>query len=99
MPTTPVAANRKALSRRMTGPTKAAITFLCLGEQAGSALMQKLSAAQIERITLAMSRLGPIPAEVVEGVPGPGRVAATAAHQIGDPQRVVGPEGVQDVAP
>ena len=68
MPTTPVAAPRKAIARRMTGPTKAAITFLCLGEQAGSALMQKLSAAQIERITLAMSRLGPIPAEVVEGV-------------------------------
>jgi flagellar motor switch protein FliG len=52
----------------LTGPTKAAITFLCLGEQAGSDLMQKLGTAEIERITSAMSRLGPIPAEVVEKV-------------------------------
>jgi len=54
----------------LTGPTKAAITFLCLGEQAGSELMQKLGTHQIERITSAMSRLGPIPSEVVEMVLG-----------------------------
>lgn len=54
----------------LTGPTKAAITFLCLGEEAGSELMQKLSTKEIERITSAMSRLGPIPAEVVEKVLG-----------------------------
>jgi flagellar motor switch protein FliG len=70
MLTPPVADRRKVPARRLSGPTKAAITFLCLGEQAGSALMQKLSAAQIERITLAMSRLGTIPAEVVENVLG-----------------------------
>lgn len=52
----------------LNGPTKAAITFLCLGEQTGSELMQKLGTAEIERITSAMSRLGPIPAEVVEHV-------------------------------
>ncbi|MGJ8544676.1 MAG: flagellar motor switch protein FliG [Sulfitobacter sp.] len=54
--------------RKMTGPTKAAITFLCLGEQAGSELMQRLDSGQIERITSAMSQLGPIPAEIVEAV-------------------------------
>lgn len=70
MLTNPLSEERKAPKpiRRMSGPTKAAITFLCLGEQAGSALMQKLSSSQIERITLAMSRLGTIPADVVEGV-------------------------------
>lgn len=54
--------------RDLNGPTKAAITFLCLGEQTGSKLMQKLSTDEIERITSAMSRLGLIPAEVVEHV-------------------------------
>jgi flagellar motor switch protein FliG len=54
--------------RKLRGPTKAAITFLCLGEEAGSALMQKLSSAEIERVTMAMSKLGPIPASVVEEV-------------------------------
>ena len=54
--------------RKLRGPTKAAITFLCLGEEAGSALMQKLSSAEIERVTMAMSRLGPIPASIVEDV-------------------------------
>ncbi len=54
----------------LTGPTKAAITFLCLGEQEGSELMKKLGHDQIERITSAMSRLGPIPSEVVEMVLG-----------------------------
>lgn len=55
-------------TRRLTGPTKAAITFLCLGEKAGSELMQRLGSSEIERITSAMSQLGPIPAEVVESV-------------------------------
>ena len=61
---------RRFDANNLTGPTKAAITFLCLGEEAGSELMQKLSAEEIERITSAMSRLGPIPAEVVEKVLG-----------------------------
>jgi flagellar motor switch protein FliG len=56
--------------KKMKGPTKAAITFLCLGEQAGSKLMQQLGSAEIERITAAMSQLGPIPSEVVEAVLG-----------------------------
>ena len=56
--------------KKMKGPTKAAITFLCLGEQAGSKLMQQLGSAEIERMTAAMSQLGPIPSEVVEAVLG-----------------------------
>ncbi|KZY02531.1 MULTISPECIES: flagellar motor switch protein FliG [unclassified Sulfitobacter] len=68
-PNSPTAARKpSAAVRAMTGPTKAAITFLCLGEQAGSDLMKRLSTTEIERITHAMSRLGPIPAEIVEDV-------------------------------
>lgn len=70
MPANTLTDRRKSAvsKKKLTGPTKAAITFLCLGEQAGSELMQKLGSAQIERITSAMSQLGPIPAEVVEAV-------------------------------
>lgn len=69
MSTNTVTKTRRSFdANNLTGPTKAAITFLCLGEEAGSELMQKLSAEEIERITSAMSRLGPIPSEVVEQV-------------------------------
>ncbi|MDG4648638.1 flagellar motor switch protein FliG [Roseibacterium sp. SDUM158017] len=53
---------------RLSGPEKVAILFLCLGEQRGSELMQRLEEGEIQRITLAMSGLGPIPAEVAEDV-------------------------------
>ncbi|RDD65419.1 flagellar motor switch protein FliG [Thalassococcus profundi] len=57
-----------AAARKLSGPAKAAITFLCLGEKVGSELMQRLGRTEIERITAAMSALGPIPARVVEDV-------------------------------
>lgn len=57
-----------SLVKRMSGPTKAAILFLCLGERVGSALMQQLNDAEIVRITQSMSHLGSIPADVVEDV-------------------------------
>lgn len=52
----------------LSGPEKAAILFLCLGEERGSELMKKLDEAEIHSITHAMTGLGMIPAEVVEGV-------------------------------
>ncbi|WP_110813600.1 flagellar motor switch protein FliG [Pseudoroseicyclus aestuarii] len=55
-------------ARALAGPEKAAILFLCLGEKRGTALMQKLSEADIQTITRAMAGLGSIPAEVVEEV-------------------------------
>ncbi|EAQ01971.1 flagellar motor protein [Pseudooceanicola batsensis HTCC2597] len=54
--------------RPLKGPEKAAILFLCLGEQRGSALMQKLSDDEIQTMTRAMSSLGVIDAEQVEQV-------------------------------
>jgi flagellar motor switch protein FliG len=53
---------------RLSGPEKVAVLFLCLGEQRGSELMQRLDEAEIQRISLAMSGLGPIPSEVAEEV-------------------------------
>ena len=55
-------------SKALRGPEKAAILFLCLGEQRGSELMQRLDETDIQRITRAMSGLGIIPAPVVEEV-------------------------------
>lgn len=52
----------------LSGPEKAAILFLCLGEQRGSELMQKLDERDIHSITRAMSGLGIIAAPVVEEV-------------------------------
>lgn len=54
--------------KKATGPQKAAILFLCLGEKRGSALMQKLDLQEIQTITRAMSGLGTIDSEVVEEV-------------------------------
>ena len=58
----------RARRRRLTGPQKAAILFLCLGERRGSALMQKLDEEEIQKITRAMSRLGVIDGATVEAV-------------------------------
>ncbi len=54
--------------RRMRGPEKAAILFLCLGEKRGSDLMKKLDDVDIQKITRAVSGLGIVPASVVEDV-------------------------------
>ncbi|SFP65517.1 flagellar motor switch protein FliG [Tranquillimonas alkanivorans] len=61
---------RKAARRRLRGPEKAAILFLCLGEKRGSELMQKLEDRDIQRITRAMTGLGMISSEQVEEVMG-----------------------------
>lgn len=62
------AQNRLPSRRPLKGPEKAAILFLCLGEQRGSAMMQKLSNEEIQTMTRAMSGLGVIEAEMVEKV-------------------------------
>jgi flagellar motor switch protein FliG len=54
--------------RKLKGPEKAAILFLCLGESRGSGLMQRLDAEDIEKITRAMAGLGVIEAPSVEDV-------------------------------
>ncbi|WP_282025173.1 flagellar motor switch protein FliG [Limimaricola cinnabarinus] len=54
--------------RRLRGPEKAAILFLCLGEERGSELMRKLPPEEISKITRAVARLGVVQAELVEAV-------------------------------
>jgi len=54
--------------RRLRGAEKAAILFLCLGEERGSELMRKLSPEDIAKITRAVARLGVVQAELVEMV-------------------------------
>jgi len=54
--------------RKLTGPQKAAILFLCLGEKRGSALLQQLDDLEIQQVTRAMSGLGSISSETVEEV-------------------------------
>lgn len=56
------------VGRRLRGPEKAAILFLCLGEKRGSELMKKLDDADIQKITRAVSGLGVVPAPLVEEV-------------------------------
>ncbi|WP_407496329.1 flagellar motor switch protein FliG [Pseudooceanicola sp. MF1-13] len=59
---------RLPTKRPLKGPEKAAILFLCLGEQRGSDMMQRLSNEEIQTMTRAMSGLGVIEAEQVEQV-------------------------------
>jgi len=54
--------------RKLRGPEKAAILFLCLGEKRGSELMKQLDNNDIQKITRAVSGLGVIPAPWVEEV-------------------------------
>lgn len=54
--------------RKLRGAEKAAILFLCLGEQRGSELMKKLDDVDIQKITRAVSGLGVVPAPLVEEV-------------------------------
>ena len=54
--------------RKLRGPEKAAILFLCLGEARGSELMKQLDDNDIQKITRAVSGLGVIPAPWVEEV-------------------------------
>jgi flagellar motor switch protein FliG len=60
--------NRLPSRRALRGPEKAAILFLCLGEQRGSAMMQKLTDEEIQIMTRAMAGLGVIESESVKKV-------------------------------
>lgn len=54
--------------RRMSGAQKSAILFLCLGEERGGALMQKLDVPEIRQITTAISTMGEVDASIVEEI-------------------------------
>ncbi|MFT6676407.1 MAG: flagellar motor switch protein FliG [Sulfitobacter sp.] len=54
--------------RRMSGAQKSAILFLCLGEERGGALMQKLDVSEIRQITTAISTMGEVDASIVEEI-------------------------------
>ncbi len=54
--------------KALKGPEKAAVLFLCLGEERGTELMKKLSEDEIRKISHAMAGLGVIPAPTVERV-------------------------------
>ncbi len=76
--------------RRLRGPEKAAILFLCLGEKRGSALMKKLDDNDIQKITKAVSGLGVVPARVVE------QVMAEFSESVSHGGGVVGSIGVAE---
>lgn len=52
----------------LTGPEKAAILILCLGEERGSEILKNFDEKEIQRITRAMSGLGPVHADIAEQV-------------------------------
>lgn len=52
----------------LSGVEKAAVLFLCIGEERGSTIMKKMARSEIQSVIQAMSRLGTIPASVVENV-------------------------------
>lgn len=52
----------------LTGPEKAAILILCLGEERGSEMLKNFDEKEIQRITRAMSGLGPVHADIAEKV-------------------------------
>ncbi|WP_323765186.1 flagellar motor switch protein FliG [Marinovum sp.] len=54
--------------RKLSGPQKTAILFLCLGEKRGSSLLSRLDDQEIQEVTRAMSGLGSISSEAVEQV-------------------------------
>jgi len=53
---------------RLSGAQKSAIVFLCLGEDHGGALMQKLDSGEIRKITKAITDMGEIPSDLVDEV-------------------------------
>ena len=58
----------EAPMKALGGPEKAAVLFLCLGEDRGTELMKRLSEDEIRKISHAMAGLGIVPAPVVEEV-------------------------------
>ncbi|MBP0484591.1 flagellar motor switch protein FliG [Sagittula salina] len=61
-------AKPRSRRRKLTGPQKAAILFLCIGEKRGSAMLRKLDDEEIQQMTRAISGLGSISSEAVEEV-------------------------------
>ncbi|MCE0503879.1 flagellar motor switch protein FliG [Roseivivax sp. GX 12232] len=59
---------RSASGQMLKGAEKAAVLFLCLGEDRGTALMKRLSDTEIRNLTHSMAGLGVIPAAAVEAV-------------------------------
>lgn len=55
-------------AKSLNGAQKSAIMFLCIGEEHGSALMQKLEASEIMQITKAISDMGEVPSGLVDDV-------------------------------
>lgn len=53
-------------TRHLSGAQKAAILFLCLGEERGGALMQQLEEVEIRQITIAISTMGDVQADLVD---------------------------------
>src|SRR6476620_9397781 len=88
----------------MSGPKRAAILMLALGEQYGGKVWQQLDDDEVRELSLAMSTLGTVEAETVEGMllefvsrmsaSGAliGNTAATERllHQYLSPERVTG---------
>ena len=56
----------KSLATSMTGPEKAAVLMLALGEEQCSKLFELMHEEEIKQISFAMTQLGSVPAEVVE---------------------------------
>lgn len=59
---------KRPTAMSLSGAEKAAILILCMGEERGSALMQRLEESEIHAITRAISGIGSIHAEVAEQV-------------------------------
>lgn len=53
---------------RLSGPARAAIVMLALGEDVGGKLLAKMNEDEIREVSAAMARLGSVPAEVVEAL-------------------------------
>lgn len=62
------ALEKRPSAMTLSGPEKAAVLILCMGEERGSALMQRLEEGEIHTITRAISGIGAIHAEVAEQV-------------------------------
>src|SRR5258706_6881677 len=58
----------KPASRKLTGPQRAAVLMLSLGEQYGSKIWNQLDDDELREISIVMSTLGTIEAESVEGL-------------------------------
>ncbi|CAL8971185.1 MULTISPECIES: flagellar motor switch protein FliG [Rhodoplanes] len=57
-----------APSRKISGPQRAAVLLLALGDQYGSKIWQLLDDDELRQLSIVMSTLGTVPAEEVEGL-------------------------------